>query len=156
MMSEAKTRIVVASQVVASLSEARAAIAAAQERSVVAELESPPDAAIIYGVLWFSELNHMLAAEFAADSFTLTLDCGERPDLAQNFVLRIPGASYFRPGDEPRRVVAVWIKDGVRDRLLAEAGPAYAPAGPEHRYTHPHYFWSGNIATIHTQLLERR
>jgi hypothetical protein len=33
-------------------------------------------------VLWFSELNHMLAAEFAADSFTLTLDCGERPDLA--------------------------------------------------------------------------
>lgn len=73
----AKNRVVVA-----NLDQARAAIAAARSRGVAAELESPPDAASVYGVLWFSELNHMLAAEFPADAFTLTLDCGDRADLA--------------------------------------------------------------------------
>lgn len=77
MMGEAHNRIVVA-----SLSEGRAAIAAARSRGVAAELESPPDAAITYGVLWFSELRHMLAAEFGAGAFTLTLDCADRADLA--------------------------------------------------------------------------
>ena len=77
MTAEAAQRVVVA-----SLAEARAAIAAARLRGVVAELESPPDAAVTYGVLWFAELNRMLAAEFGADAFLLALDCGARPDLA--------------------------------------------------------------------------
>ncbi|MBL9035622.1 MAG: hypothetical protein JNN33_12720 [Rhodospirillaceae bacterium] len=68
--------------VVASLAEARAAVAAARSSGVAAELESPPDAALTYGVLWFAELNRMLAAEFPADAFTLTLDCGDRADFA--------------------------------------------------------------------------
>ena len=68
--------------VVASLDEARAAIEAARSRGVAAELESPPDAAITYGVLWFAEMNRMLAAEFGGAAFRLTLDCGARPDLA--------------------------------------------------------------------------
>jgi hypothetical protein len=53
-------------------------------------------------------------------------------------------------------VLVVWIKDGVGERLIEEAGPAYAPAGPQRTYTRPHYFWSGNVATIRVQVLERR
>jgi hypothetical protein len=71
-----------AAVVIASLPEARAAIAAAGSSGVAAELESPPDAASIYGVLWFAELNRALKVEFPDIPFTLTLDCGERADLA--------------------------------------------------------------------------
>jgi 2'-5' RNA ligase len=71
-----------AAVVIASLPEARAAIAAAGSSGVAAELESPPDAASIYGVLWFAELNRALKTEFPDIPFTLTLDCGERADLA--------------------------------------------------------------------------
>ena len=71
-----------AAVVIASLPEARAAIEAAGSSGVAAELESPPDAASIYGVLWFAELNRALKAEFSDVPFTLTLDCGERADLA--------------------------------------------------------------------------
>jgi hypothetical protein len=68
--------------IIASLPEARAALEAARSSGVAAELESPPDAASIYGVLWFAELNRALLTEFAATPFTLTLDCGNRADLA--------------------------------------------------------------------------
>lgn len=68
--------------VVTNLGEARAAIEAARSRGVAAELESPPGAASVYGVLWFAELNRILAAAFADGTFTLTLDCGDRADLA--------------------------------------------------------------------------
>ena len=68
--------------VVASLPEARAALEAARSSGVAAELESPPDAASIYGVLWFAELNRALLAEFPGLSYSLTLDCGNRADLA--------------------------------------------------------------------------
>jgi hypothetical protein len=77
MTAEVKTRVVVA-----NLDEARAAIAAARSRGVAAELESPPDAASVYGVLWFAEMNRLLATEFPGDAFILTLDCGDRADLA--------------------------------------------------------------------------
>ncbi len=72
---------VIASQVT-SLAEARAALEAARSSGVAAELESPPDAAAVYGVLWFAELNRALLAEFPGQPFTLTLDCGDRADLA--------------------------------------------------------------------------
>jgi hypothetical protein len=72
----------VVATVIASLPEARAALAAAQSSGAAAELESPPDAAIIYGVLWFAELNRALLAEFPGVPYTLTLDCGARADLA--------------------------------------------------------------------------
>jgi hypothetical protein len=68
--------------VIASLPEARAALAAARSSDVAAELESPPDAASIYGVLWFAELNRALLAEFPGVPYTLTLDCSDRADLA--------------------------------------------------------------------------
>lgn len=68
--------------VVASLAEARAALEAARSSGVAAELESPPDAAAIYGILWFAELNRALLAEFPGTPFMLTLDCGDRADLA--------------------------------------------------------------------------
>ena len=71
-----------AAVVIASLPEARAALAAARSSGVAAELESPPDAAAIYGVLWFAELNRALLAEFPGVAYSLTLDCGERADLA--------------------------------------------------------------------------
>jgi hypothetical protein len=68
--------------VIASLSEARAVLEAARSSGVAAELESPPDAAGIYGVLWFARLNRALLAEFPGLSYSLTLDCGNRADLA--------------------------------------------------------------------------
>jgi hypothetical protein len=68
--------------IIASLPEARAALEAAKSSGVAAELESPPDAASIYGVLWFAELNRALLAEFPGIAYSLTLDCGERADLA--------------------------------------------------------------------------
>lgn len=68
--------------VVASLAEARAAIAAATSSGVAAELESPPDAALTYGVLWFAEMNRALLAEFPTEAFSLCLDCAERADFA--------------------------------------------------------------------------
>jgi hypothetical protein len=68
--------------IIASLPEARAALEAARSSGVAAELESPPDAASIYGVLWFAELNRALLAEFPGLPFSLTLDCGNRADLA--------------------------------------------------------------------------
>jgi hypothetical protein len=71
-----------ATTVIASLPEARAALEAAKTSGVAAELESPPDAAPIYGVLWFAELNRALLAEFPGVPYTLTLDCGERADFA--------------------------------------------------------------------------
>ncbi len=73
--------IVIASQV-STLPEARAALEAVRSSGVAAELESPPDAAAIYGVLWFAELNRALLAEFPGVAYSLTLDCGERADLA--------------------------------------------------------------------------
>jgi hypothetical protein len=71
-----------AKSVIASLPEARAALEAARSSGVAAELEGPPDAAAIYGVLWFAELNRALLQEFPGAPFTLTLDCGDRADLA--------------------------------------------------------------------------
>jgi len=71
-----------AAVVIASLPEARAALAAARSSGGAVELESPPDAASIYGVLWFAELNRALLAEFPGVVYSLTLDCGERADLA--------------------------------------------------------------------------
>lgn len=68
--------------IIASLPEARAVLAAAKSTGVAAELESPPDAVAIYGVLWFAELNRALLAEFPGVPYTLTLDCGARADLA--------------------------------------------------------------------------
>jgi len=68
--------------VIASLPEARAALEAARSSGVAAVLESPPDAASIYGVLWFAELNRALLAEFPGVAYSLTLDCGARADLA--------------------------------------------------------------------------
>ena len=68
--------------VIASLPEARAALEAARSSGVAAELESPPDAASIYGVLWFAELNRALIVEFPGLPFSLALDCGNRADLA--------------------------------------------------------------------------
>ena len=68
--------------IIASLPEARVALAAARSSGVAAELESPPDAASIYGVLWYAELNRTLLAEFPSLSYSLTLDCGNRADLA--------------------------------------------------------------------------
>ena len=68
--------------VVATLDEARAAIEAARSSGAVAELESPPGAASVYGVLWFAEINRLLAAEFPGGAFVLELDCGDRADLA--------------------------------------------------------------------------
>ena len=84
--------------IIASLPEARAALEAARSSGVAAELESPPDAASIYGVLWFAELNRALLAEFPGVPYTLTLDCSERADLAHAALVEGIKRIRFRRG----------------------------------------------------------
>lgn len=91
--------------IIASLPEARAALEAARSSGVAVELESPPDAASIYGVLWFAELNRALLAEFPGQPFTLTLDCGDRADLA-HFAL-VEGIRRIRFGGHPEAARAL-------------------------------------------------
>ncbi len=91
--------------VVASLPEARAALAAAQSSGVAAELESPRDAAGIFGVLWFAELNRALLAEFPGVPYTLTLDCGARADLAHAAL--VEGIKRIRFGGHPDAMKAL-------------------------------------------------
>jgi hypothetical protein len=91
--------------VIASLPEARAAIEAARSSGVAAELESPPDAASIYGVLWFAELNRALLAEFPDIPFSLVLDCGVRPDLAHAAL--VEGIKRIRFSGHPEAVKAL-------------------------------------------------
>lgn len=101
--------------VVASLPEARAALGAARSSSVAAELESPPDAASIYGVLWFAELNRALLAEFPDVAYSLTLDCGERGDLAHAAL--VEGIKRIRFRGHPEAMKA--LKD-IAGQLGAE------------------------------------
>ena len=95
--------------VIASLPEARAALAAAGSSGfssgVAVELESPPDAASIYGVLWFAELNRALKAEFPDIRFSLTLDCGERADLAHAAL--VEGIKRIRFSGHPEAATAL-------------------------------------------------
>lgn len=65
-----------------TLEQGRAALNRARSDGTAAALESPAGAASIYGVLWFAELYRALLSEFPDLPFTLTLDCGERADLA--------------------------------------------------------------------------
>ena len=85
--------------IIASLPEARAALETAKSSGVAVELESPPEAATIYGVLWFAELNRALLAEFPGQPFTLTLDCGDRADLAHAAL--VEGIKCIRFGGHP-------------------------------------------------------
>jgi hypothetical protein len=101
--------------IIASLPEARAAIEAARSSGVAAELESPPDAASIYGVLWFAELNRALLAEFPRVPYTLTLDCGERADLAHAAL--VEGIKRIRFGGHPHAMKAL---QDIADQLGAE------------------------------------
>ena len=113
--------------VVASLDEARAAIAAARSRGVAAELESPPDAAITYGVLWFAELNRMLAQEFGSAAYRLTLDCADRADLA-HAALR-EGLRRVRFGGHPAAMAALQDIASQGDAEVAAIEPSRNGAG---------------------------
>ncbi|HEY3146202.1 MAG TPA: 2'-5' RNA ligase family protein [Dongiaceae bacterium] len=108
------TATVIASQV-STLPEARAALEAAKSSGVAAELESPPGAASIYGVLWFAELNRALLAEFPAVPFTLTLDCGARADLAHAAL--VEGIKRIRFKGHPEAVRAL---SDIAQQLNAE------------------------------------
>ncbi len=109
---------VIASQVT-TLAEARAAIEAARSCGVAAELESPPDAATIYGVLWFAELNRALLQEFPGQPFTLTLDCGDRADLAHAAL--VEGIKHIRFSGHPEAVKALCdIAQQVGAKLAAD------------------------------------
>ncbi len=90
---------------VASLDEARVAIRAAIERGLAAELESPPDAALIHGVLWFSEMQRALKVEFPHARFRLILDCADRADLAHAAL--IEGLPAIRLGGHPAAIAAI-------------------------------------------------
>jgi hypothetical protein len=104
--------------VIASLPQARAALQAAQSSGDAAELESPPDAASIYGVLWFAELNRALLAEFPGIPFSLTLDCGDRADLAHAAL--VEGIKRIRFSGHPEARHAL---EDIAAQLDAEALP---------------------------------
>ena len=104
--------------VIASLPEARAALAAARSSGVAVELESPPDAAGIYGVLWFAELNRALSAEYPGTPFSLTLDCGVRADLAHAAL--VEGITRIRFSGHPEAARALRsIAEQVGAQVLA-------------------------------------
>jgi 2'-5' RNA ligase len=107
--------------IIASLPEARAALAAAKSRSAAAELESPPEAASIYGVLWFAELNRALLAEFPDVPFTLTLDCGTRADLAHAALGE--GIKRIRVGGHPEASKALHDIAAQMDAELVASRP---------------------------------
>lgn len=117
MTAEAAQRVVVA-----SLAETRAAIAAARSRGVMAELDSPPDAAVTYGVLWFAEMNRMLAAEFGADTFLLTLDCGTRADLAHAAL--VEGLKQIRFHGHPAAALALYDVAAQLEARILSADPS--------------------------------
>jgi hypothetical protein len=108
-----------AAVVIASLPEARAALEAARSSGVAVELESPPDAASIYGVLWFAELNRALQAEFPGLPFSLTLDCGSRGDLAHAAL--VEGIRRIRFGGHPDAMRAL-------ESIAAQLGAAVFPS----------------------------
>jgi 2'-5' RNA ligase len=105
--------------IIASLPEARAALVAAQSSGVAAELESPPNAASIYGVLWFAALNRALLAEFPRLSFTLSLDCGNRADLAHAAL--VEGINRIRFSGHPEAARALQdIAAQLKAELIAQ------------------------------------
>jgi 2'-5' RNA ligase len=113
-----------AKSVIASLPEARAALEAARSSGVAAELEGPPDAAAIYGVLWFAELNRALLQEFPGQPFTLTLDCGDRADLAHAAL--VEGIKRIRFSGHPDAARAL---DDIAKQLGAEISAAPRETG---------------------------
>ena len=115
-----------AAVVIASLPEARAALEAARSSGVAAELASPPDAASIYGVLWFAELNRALLAEFPGVRFTLTLDCGARADLAHAAL--VEGIKRIRFSGHPEAAKAL---GDIADQLGAEIAASLSPGRGE-------------------------
>jgi 2'-5' RNA ligase len=115
--------------VIASLAEARAALEAARSSGAAAELESPPGAAGIYGVLWFAELNRALLAEFPQTPFTLTLDCGERADLAHAAL--VEGIKRIRFRGHPEAAKALGDIARQLDAKLVAAGLLYVIAEPD-------------------------
>ncbi len=117
MTEEAATRTVVA-----SLDEARTAIAVARSRGVAAALESPPDAALAYGVLWFAEMNRLLAAEFGGNTYTLMLDCGDRADLAHAAL--VEGIKQMRFAGNPAAAAALRDIASQLDAAILVAEPS--------------------------------
>lgn len=115
-----------ASTVIASLPEARAALQAARSSGVAAELESPPAAASIYGVLWFAELNRALKAEFPGVPFTLTLDCGTRADLAHAAL--VEGIKRIRFSGHPEALRAL---QDIAKQMSAELVASPSPSLPQ-------------------------
>jgi hypothetical protein len=104
---------------VCTLEEGRAALQRAREQAEATTLTSPPDAASIYGVLWFAELNRALKAEFPGVPFTLTLDCGDRADLAHAAL--VEGISCIRFSGHPDAMRA------LRD-IAAQMGAELTPS----------------------------
>ncbi len=65
--------------IVHSLTEARAAVAAAAELGVPVTLASAPEAAGYLGALWFRELVRMVSAERPEVQVNSVIDCGDQP-----------------------------------------------------------------------------
>jgi hypothetical protein len=91
--------------VVASLDEARTVLRQALAEGATVQLSSPPDAAMIQGVLWFAELQKNLREEFPAAAFSLTLDCGDRADLAHAALSE--GIRSIRLKGHPKALAAI-------------------------------------------------
>jgi len=104
---------------ICTLEEGRAALQRAREQAEAATLTTPPDAASIYGVLWFAELNRALKAEFPGVPFTLALDCGDRADLAHAAL--VEGIARIRFSGHPDAMRAL---QDIAAQLGAECSPS--------------------------------
>jgi hypothetical protein len=70
-----------ASVVIESLADLRAALAD-KPAGAAPGLWSPPGAAAMHGVLWFVSLQQAAVEQFPDQQPLITLDCGDRADLA--------------------------------------------------------------------------
>lgn len=94
--------------IVASLEEARAALAAGATK-----LESPPGAAGHQGIGWWREMLAVLATEFAP--FDSVLDCGPFPGLALAAIRDgIPCIRVDAPAGTRAKIAAIAEQAGVR------------------------------------------
>jgi hypothetical protein len=104
--------------VVASLAEARAALAEAAGRPVV--LVSPPNAAAYLGVAFFWALAEAARTEFPGVAVEAVMDCGDSPGFALS-ALRAGFATVVLRGDPRARARVAAIARAMGAKLLSRA-----------------------------------
>jgi hypothetical protein len=101
--------------IVHDLSQARAALAAAEAAGRPVTLLSPPGAAAYWGALYFQSLIQLAAEAHPAASFRAVLDCGERPgDVLAALRQGLTDLAFHGTGDVRDKLAAIAEARGAR------------------------------------------